>query len=119
MKIIDEKGATLTTFDPSLGRLVPDRVLIARHPAVEAVAEVWHYETVKEYPNGGKDAVKVIDTPGVEAVEAWDEYEVVMRFITYTAEELAEREANRKPTTAEQIAELQEALEMLLSGVTE
>lgn len=119
MKIIDEKGNEVTSFDPSLGRLASDRVLIAHHPAVEAVGEVWHYETVKEYPNGGKDVEKVIDTPGIEAAEAWDEYEDVMRFIAYTPEELAEMEANRKPTTAEQITELREALDLLLSGVTE
>lgn len=119
MKIIDEKGNEVTFFDPSLGRLVPDRVLIAHNPAVEPVEEVWHYETVAEYPNGGKDVTKVIDTPGVQAVEAWDEFEEVMRFVAYTEEELAEIEANRKPTPLERIAVLEEAMDMLLSGVTE
>lgn len=119
MKIIDEKGNEVIFFDPSIGRLVPDRVLIAHHHAIEAVEEVWHYETVAEYPNGGKDVIKVIDTPGVQAVEAWDELEECMRFIAYTEEELAEIEVNRKQSPTERISVLEEALEMLLSGVTE
>ena len=23
----------------------------------------WHYETIAEYPNGGKDVIKVVDVP--------------------------------------------------------
>ena len=30
-----------------------------------------HYETVAEYPNGGRDVRKVIDVPGVPAQAAW------------------------------------------------
>ena len=119
MKIIDENGNEVISFNPSLGRLVPDRVLIAHHPAIETVEEVWHYEIVAEYPNGGKDVAKFIDTPGVQTAEAWDEFEEVMRFVAYTEEELAKIEANRKPTPLERIAVLEEAMDMLLSGVTE
>lgn len=119
MKIIDENGSEVNAFNPSMGRLVPDRVLIAHHPAIEAVEEVWHYETVAEYPNGGKDVAKVIDIPGVQAAEAWDEFEDVMRLIAYTEYELAEIEANRKRSPAARISALEEALDMLLSGVTE
>lgn len=119
MTILDENDNLVVSFDPSLGRLIPDRVLIAHHPAVKPVEEVHHYEVVARYPNGGKDLVKVVDTPGVPMSEAWDEFEDIMRFIAYTPEELAEMEANRKIPLEEQIAELHEALDLLLSGVTE
>lgn len=119
MRIIDQNGAEITSPNLSLGHLVEDRIIIAHHDAVQAVVEQWHYETVAVYPNGGKDVQKVIDTPGVSAKDAWDEYEDVLRYIPYTPDELAEIEANRKPTTEEQIAELREALDLLLSGVIE
>lgn len=32
-----------------------------------------------------------MDTPGVDAREAWDEYEDILRFVPYTAVELAQR----------------------------
>jgi len=119
MKVYDNNGLEITNPDFSLGRIVPDKRLVAHHPAVEAVEEVWHYEEIAVYPNRGKDFAKIVDVPGVEAVDAWDEYEDILRYIPYTPEELAEIEANRKPSTEEQIAELREALDMILSGVTE
>ena len=102
-----------------LGYLRPEKRLVTHHPAIAAVAEQFHYKEIASYPNGGKDFEKVIDVPGVDGVDAWDEYEDILRYILYTPEELAEIEANRKPTTEEQIAELREALDLLLSGVTE
>lgn len=117
MKIIDENGIELENPDLFLGYLKED-VQIIHHEAVEGVKEEFHYETIREYPNGGKDVRKVIDVPGVEAKEAWDEKISVYRYVLYTEEELAEREANKEPTLTERIAELEEALELLLSGVT-
>ena len=99
MKILDENNVELPSPDLSKGRLVEERLFISHHPAVEAAAEQWHYETVVEYPNGGKDVVKVIDTPGVEARDAWDAYETIQRNVLYTEEELAAmEEARNKPT---------------------
>ena len=117
MKIIDENGIELENPDFLLGYLKED-VQIIHHEAVEGVKEEFHYETIREYPNGGKDVRKVIDVPGVEAKEAWDEKISVHRYVLYTEEELAEREENKEPTLMERIAELEEALELLLSGVT-
>lgn len=119
MKYFGVDDLEIFSPDLSLGRVVPDKRLVAHHPAVEAVPDVWHYEVIATYPNGGQDLEKVVDVPGVPAVEAWDEYEDILRYIPYTPEELAEKEANRKPSTEEQIAELREALDLLLSGVTE
>ena len=107
MKIIDETGAVLTT-EPDLeaGYLVED-VEVIHHDAVEGAAPQWHRETAK-LPDGtpaiyyrdgveiGRDTVKVIDVPGVDPQPAWDEEVPVMRYIRYTAEELAQREADKK-----------------------
>lgn len=90
MRILDEQGNELETYDNTKGYLVNDKVLIAHHEAVEAVEEQGHFETIAEYPNGGKDVEWVVDTLGVEAAEAWDEYEDIYRYIPYTAAELAE-----------------------------
>ena len=59
MKIIDENGAAIENPDLTLGYLVDDTVPV-EHPAVEGVEEVSHYETVTEYPGGGRDVRKVI-----------------------------------------------------------
>ena len=88
MKILDENNVELPSPDLSKGRLVEERLFISHHEAVEAVAEQWHYETAAVYENGGRDVKKVIDIPGVEARDAWDEYETVQRYIPYTDEEL-------------------------------
>ena len=112
MKIIDENGAAIETPDLTLGYLVDDTEPV-EHPAVEGVEEVSHYETVAEYPNGGRDVRKVIDVPGVPAQAAWTEQVPVQRYIRYTAEELAVQEEARKKQEAkdklpETVAALQE-----------
>lgn len=119
MRVFNIDDQEITSPDLSLGRVVPEKRFVSHHPAVAAVDEVWHYEEIAVYENGGKDFAKVVDIPGVPAVDAWDEYEDVLRYIPYTPDELAEIEASRKPTTEEQIAELREALDLLLSGVIE
>ena len=107
MKIIDENGAVLTT-EPDLeaGYLVED-VEVTHHDAVEGTAPQWHRETAK-LPDGspaiyyregqeiGRDMVKVIDVPGVDPQPAWDEEVPVMRYIRYTAEELAQWEKEKQ-----------------------
>ena len=99
MRILDENNVEITAPDLTLGHLVEEEVFVAHHPAVEEVREQWHYETVYEYLNGGKDVVKVVDVPGVEAKDAWDEYETIKRYVPYTEEELAAlEEARNKPT---------------------
>lgn len=114
MKIIDENGAAIENPDLTLGYLVDDTEPV-EHPAVEGVEEVSHYETVTEYPGGGRDVRKVIDVPGVPAQAAWTEQVPVQRYIRYTAEELAAQEEARKKQEAkdklpETVAALQAAL---------
>ena len=99
MKIIDENGAAIENPDLTLGYLVDDTEPV-EHPAVEGVEEVSHYETVAEYPNGGKDVQRVVDVPGVPAQAAWTEQVPVQRYIRYTDEELAAQEEARKKAEA-------------------
>ena len=99
MKIIDENGAAIENPDLTLGYLVDDTEPV-EHPAVEGVEEVSHYETVAEYPNGGKDVQRVVDVPGVPAQAAWTEQVPVQRYIRYTDEEVAAQEEARKKQEA-------------------
>lgn len=123
MKIIDISGNPMESPDLSLGWL-EDKTQTIHHDAVQAVAEVSHYVTIAEYPNGGKDVEKVVDVPGVEAKDAWDEEEQVQVYHLYTAEELAAQEKARKeaeekaqlPTAEERLAALEAAMLDLLAA---
>ena len=125
-EIYNEQMDRIEHPDLTLGYLRPG-TRTEHHEAVEGVQEVWHYETVAEYPNGGKDIRKVVDVPGVKAQAAWDEEIPIQIYVPYTQEELDRMEAERnKPTTEERLAaleeenrQLKEALELLLSGATE
>lgn len=111
MKIIDENGAALENPDLTLGWL-RDETEAVEHPAQEGVPELSHYETVAEYPNGGKDVRKIIDREGVPAQDAWTEQVPIQRYILYTAEELsAQEEERKKAEEREKLPERVDALE--------
>lgn len=132
MKTIDESGTMLTT-EPDLeaGYLVED-VEVVHHDAVEGTAPQWHRETAK-LPDGslaiyyrdgkeiGRDMVKIIDVPGVDPQPAWDEEVPVMRYIRYTAEELAQREKEKQEAQQRQDAldKLPETLAALQAAQTD
>lgn len=117
MRTIDEHGNPIENPDLTKGYLKQETQTV-HHDAVEAVEEVSHYETIAEYPNGGKDVRKVIDVPGVEARDAYDEEVEVQVYHHYTAAELAAQEEARKraeqaaklPTTEERLAALEAGL---------
>ncbi len=117
MRILDENNVEITSPDLELGYLVQEEMFIAHHEAVEAVDEKWHYETIKIYPNGGRDVKKIIDVPGVEAKEAWDEYETIQRYIRYTDEELAEMEEAKKNSTEARITSLESDVAALTTAI--
>ena len=98
MRILDENNIELTEeqINLELGYLRPESIISIHHEAIEEIKEVGHYEVIVEYPNGGKDVAWVIDVPGTEAKEAWDEYEDIQRYVLYTEEELAARDAEKK-----------------------
>lgn len=111
MKILYETGAVVENPDLTLGYLTDDTQPL-EHPAQEAVAEVAHYETVAEYPGGGRDVRKIIDVPGVPAQAAWTEQVPIQKYVRYTAEELAAQEEERKKAEArEKLPERVDALE--------
>lgn len=132
MRIIDEHGEVVTNPDFEKGKLVQEsqpvtyRYEITQH-------EQGHYETIAEYPNGGKDVEWVIDIPeegrwvaydeGGEEVEtdlivpddapheidisATDEW---LRYVPHTDEELAEiAEQKAQAEAAKAKAEEQQA----------
>lgn len=126
MEIYNEAMERIENPDMTLGRLTPSTRTV-HHEAVEGVEEKWHYETVREYPNGGKDIARVVDVAGVQAQPAWDEEIPIQIYIPHTQEELDRMEEERnRPTQEERIAALEEenkylkeALDLLLSGATE
>lgn len=123
MRILDANGNEIVSPDLSAGYLAEEKIFIAHHDRVDEVPEQWHYETTREYPNGGRDVERVIDVPFVEGRDAWDEYEDILRYVPYTQEEL---EKVNEPSLESRVgaleldaAETREALEMILSGVVE
>lgn len=125
-RILDAHGNELqyNDIDLNVGKLV-DETITVHHDAVEGVEEVSHVEVLKEYyetgPDGtpvldedghkvvfGKDVKTIIDVPGVEAKDAWDEQEEIQRYIPYTAEELdkiAKEKADTQASAAVAAAE--------------
>lgn len=119
MEIYNEAMELIENPDLMRGYL-EDRTRTVHNDAVEGVTEVWHYETVAEYPNGGKDISKVVDVPGVTARDAWDEDIPIQIYVPYTQEELDRMEAERnKPTTEERIQQLEAQNETLLECLLE
>lgn len=98
-------------YDFTKGRMVENKEII-HHAAVDGISEEGHYETIAEYPNGGKDVIWVIDVPAVKASDAYDEEKITQEYVPYTAEELAEIEANKVPTLEERLA----AVEAVVKG---
>ncbi len=112
MIVYDELGNTLDAeaLDYAKGYLAV-RKRVHHHPAVEAAAETGHMETLEEYPaTGGRDVRWVVDTPGADAQEAWDEEETYTEYVRYTEEELAAIAAERAKPSAEERLNKAEAL---------
>mgnify|MGYP000190550532 CR=1 FL=1 len=85
---------------------------------MEGVEEVSHYETVTEYPGGGRDVRKVIDVPGVPAQAGMDRTGRRCRdTIRYTEEELAR--GKKKRQQAEEAARLPETIASLTCQLTD
>ena len=110
IEVYDQQGNRIDSYDGARGYL-KESTRTVHHDAVEAVQEVWHYETVKEYPNGGKDVQKVIDVQGVQAVPAWDEEIPIYVYTLYTEDELAKMEAQKSDMWDELAAALQEGVD--------
>lgn len=136
-RILDKSGNELKQEDIDLnaGKLV-DETITVHHDAVEGVKEVSHVEVLKEYyqtgPDGtpvldedghkvvfGKDVKTIIDVPGVEAKDAYDEQEEIQRYIPYTAEELdkiAKEKADAQASAAVAAAE-KSAIRLIVQNI--
>lgn len=123
MKIIDSNGNPIENPDLTLGYLKQETQTV-HHDAVAGVEEVRHYET-ETLPDGtpaiyydadgrekGRDVRKVVDVPGVEAQEAYDEEVEVQRYVLYTAEELAEQAEAKKKAEEAAAAEAKKKAEL-------
>lgn len=108
MRILDINGNEITNPDLDLGHLEQEEIVTQHHDAIPANPGSFHYEVIREYPNGGKDVEQVWDIEPTEAVAAWDETEIIQRYILYTQEELDEIAARKR---AEEEAAAQEDAE--------
>ena len=112
MIVYDERGNVLDSekLDYAKGYLAV-RKRTHHHPALEAAPEEGHLETLAEYPEtGGRDVRWVVDTPGADAQEAWDEEETYTEYVRYTEKELAAIAAERAKPSAEELAAMAAAL---------
>lgn len=110
MEIYSEKMERMENPDLSAGWL-EEQVHTVHHAAVEAVEEIWHHEVIAEYPNGGRDVRRVIDRPGIEGRNAWEEKVEIWIYHPYTADELADRE--QRPTMEDRLIKLEKTMESL------
>lgn len=91
MRIFDEtktKEILESEIDNSKYKLEQTTIFKKHHEAIKEVQEQSHYETIAEYPNGGKDVRKVIDVKYVAPKDAWDEYEDILYLVPLTDDEI-------------------------------
>ena len=115
MRVLDMNGFEIFDHNPMEVHLVPEKLLIKHHPAQEYVEEQGHYEVITEYANGGKDVKWVVDVPGKEPCDAWDEFEDILRATPYTDKEKAQNEIER---LKQQLAETDYNIIKIAEGAT-
>lgn len=87
MKIYDEtKTQIIENPDLVNGYLKDDKILIKTIPPQEEVKEVCHYEYVN-YENGGRDRIKIVDTPYSPAKEKEEIFEDIKVYVPYSQKE--------------------------------
>lgn len=89
-------------IDFSKGYLVKSE-LVTIIPAVEAKEEKGHYETIREYPNGGKDVEWVIDQEAVEGQPEKKEIEVIDIYMPYSNHQLKIKETEKELNKYQQL----------------
>lgn len=90
MKVYNqEKTQILEEYNLQTGRLVED-ILTVTFNEVKGIEEQGHYETIKEYENGGKDVKWVVDVAKVEYKPKRTEQEKIFVYVPYTEQELKE-----------------------------
>ena len=92
MLVFDEnKEKILNEYDLNAGYLVPSTI-VKTIPAIDGIKEQGHYETIKEYENGGKDVKWVVDVMGVEAQPEKTIIEDIYIYKEYTLNEKLNQE---------------------------
>ncbi len=95
MRVFDKtKSQELKEYDLEKGYLKND-ILVKILPEQQEQEEISHFETLAEFPNGGKSVIKVIEKEGVPYLPEREEKEIINVYIEYTAEEL-QKIANKK-----------------------
>lgn len=94
MKVYDvTKTKELAEYDLTLGYLKED-FIVHTLPEQKEQKEEWHYETIAEYKNGGKDVKKIIDKPFQPYLPEREEQEQIQVYVPYTDEELFDLKQN-------------------------
>ena len=118
VEVYDVAGNRLNEYDLDNGKLTPSTKTV-HHEAVAPVEEVSHWEE-KKYPNGGISRRKIIEQEAAPGADAWDEEIAIYVYTPYTPKELeAIEEEKNRPTPEKRLSDLEEALQMILAGVTE
>ena len=113
MEIYNERMERVENPDLTKGYLVGGKRTV-RHEAVAGREEIWHYETIAEYENGGRDVSRVIDVPGVEARDAWEEQIDIQIYHPYSAAQLeAMAQEAMRPTQQERMDRMEQQLSAL------
>lgn len=89
------KTEILTEYDLSKGYLTTDYIEEVV-PEVQAIEEQGHFETIAEYPNGGKDVKWVVDVAGVEYQPQKIKKKQVTIYVPYSEEELKQQQIRIK-----------------------
>ena len=96
MKVYNQdKTKILEEYDLTKGYLKDDK-LIHHYDEIPFIEEQGHYETIREYANGGKDVEWVVDVKGQEYQPARDEEENIYVYIPYTENELLKIKNERR-----------------------
>lgn len=128
----EENGELITDPDLEAGYVYPGQRVKVHHEAVAPVTRIGVLPGTEHCNGGAGLRGTIVVTPGTPA---WDEYEECQYYHKYTEAELAARHPPDETDDADLAArvdkletgkenqtdvdELQEALELLLSGVTE
>ena len=104
MRIVDAQGNEILNVDYDKGTTEPHKILIAHHDAIEHKDAVYENVLVYEGEKGKLYEYRLV-SPEVYAQDAWDEYEDVLLYTPYTAEQLVEI-AKQKEEEAKRLEEL-------------
>jgi len=119
MRILDEEGKEVDNPNLEEGYLTDETIIIAHHDEVPGSLGKFHYETVREYPNGGKDVEKVWDEAPIPYKEAYDETESVQVYHKFSEAEIQRRKEIKEEEIKENSALKRWKLEEMITQAIE